>query len=548
MSGQAPQRAPTSTRTHGDKVPQQVISGRYELLEQFNEGGMGVVWRGYDAVLDRPVAVKVIRQASITSPHLAEEFAKRFRREARITARIRHPGVPQVYDAVLDESYERLFLVMELVDGVSLSAYLHPDHPLPISWAVAVAAQVATVLSHAHEVPVIHRDLKPGNILVARDGTVKVLDFGIAAILRTDVTKLTATGTPIGTYQYMSPEQVRGGRITPQTDLYALGCVLHELLSGRLVFEADSEYLLMYQHVNAAPIPLRELRPDVPEALEELVLHLLRKAPEARPADTQEVYARLLPFLPPSSQEPGAAEAGPAGAPDPTAVFRRPFAPRARARVAAAADPTPDAVLPGVQPIPVPAQLREDIEAAYAHSDALLEEERFAQAAEVLGEVIEPSALALGSESKPVLALRRRRAAVRLLGGDYRAALPEFDALADAYARIAGPTGEQARACRAQAARCRAELGQVTDALAALQGVLNVVRTVDSDVSEEAVELRHNIGMLLLAQGRAGEARRILEPLHQDMCMVFGSDDEMTVEIAEALALIRLDLDGDAAG
>jgi hypothetical protein len=257
------------------------------------------------------------------------------------------------------------------------------------------------------------------------------------------------------------------------------------------------------------------------------------------------VYARLLPFLPPPGQEPGTADAGPAGAPDPTGVFRHPFAPRARDRAPAASGPTPTTVDPGAQPVPVPAQLREDIKEAYAHSDALLEEERFAQAAEVLGEVIEPAALALGSESKPVLALRSQRAAIRLLGGDYRAALPEFDAHADAYARIAGPTGEQARACRAQAARCRAELGQVTDALAALQGVLNVVRTVDSDVSEEAVELRHNIGMLLLAQGRAAEARQVLEPLHQDMCMVFGPDDEMTVEIAEALAVIRLGLDGD---
>src|SRR5690606_29240062 len=127
----------------------------------------------------------------LASPGLAEEFAKRFQREARITARIQHPGVPQVYDAVLDASLERLFLVMELVDGVSLTRYVDPAHPLPIGWAAAVAAQVATVLSHAHRIPVIHRDLKPSNILVARDGTVKVLDFGIAAILRTDVTKLT---------------------------------------------------------------------------------------------------------------------------------------------------------------------------------------------------------------------------------------------------------------------------------------------------------------------------------------------------------------------
>ncbi|MFE7620343.1 serine/threonine-protein kinase [Streptomyces sp. NPDC057496] len=526
---------------------QQPIAGRYELLEPLDNGGMGDVWRGYDAVLDRPVAVKLIRQQAVNgSPQLAEEFAKRFRREARITARIQHPGVPQVYDAVLDDTYERLFLVMELVDGVSLSAYIHPDRLLPVSWAVAVAAQVATVLSYAHEVPVIHRDLKPSNILVARDGTVKVLDFGIAAILRTDVTKLTATGTPIGTYQYMAPEQVRSGRTTPQTDLYALGCVLHELLSGRLLFTADSEYMVMHQHVNAAPTPLRGLRPEVPQELEELVLHLLLKAPEARPTDVQEVYERLRPFLPPPGRMPEASEAGPAGVPDPTGLFRNPYAPRARAGAGRSAGVAADPAAGQAAPVPVPAQLRAEIDEAYAHSDALLDEERFAQAAEVLGEIIEPAARALGAESRKVLELRTRRAAIQLLGGDYRAALPEFDALADAYARTDGPTGEPARACRAQAARCRAELGQVTDALAALRGLLDVVRTVDGDLSEEAVELRRDIGMLLLAQGQAVEAHRILRPLHDDLCLVFGPGDEMTAEVGEALALIGLDLDGPA--
>ncbi|MCH0538152.1 protein kinase [Streptomyces sp. MUM 203J] len=522
-------------------MPQRIIDRRYELLEELSHGGMGDVWRGYDSVLDRPVAVKLIRAQAVTSPQLADELAKRFRREARITARIQHPGVPQVYDAVLDDSHEHLFLVMELVEGVPLSAYVDPARPLPVSWAVAVAAQVATVLSHAHEVPVIHRDLKPGNVLVARDGTVKVLDFGIAAILRTDATKLTATGSPIGTSQYMAPEQVRGGRVTPRTDLYALGCVLHELLSGRVLFQADSELALMYQHVTEDPTPLRHLRPEVPAALEELVLHLLRKAPETRPADVQEVYERLRPFLPQAGQDPSPGETGPAGTPDPTALFRHPYAPRSRPRPAAA--PTPS----GEQapaPVPVPDELRADIKDAYAHSDALLEEERFTQAAEVLSEVIEPAARALGTENRQVLELRTQRAAIRLLGGDYRAALPEFTALADAYGRIAGPTSEQARACRAQAARCRAELGQVTEALTALEAVLAVVRSVDSDVSEEAVELRRDIGMLLLAQGRAAEAVVVLEPLHDDLNVVYGPADELTAEIAEALALIRLDLDG----
>ncbi|WWQ69204.1 serine/threonine-protein kinase [Streptomyces sp. Q6] len=502
---------------------------------------MGTVWRGYDAVLDRPVAVKLIRQQSVTSAELAVEFAKRFRREARITARIQHPGVPQVYDAVLDDSYERLFLVMELVDGVPLSRWTGPNRPLlPIGWAVAMAAQVATVLSYAHEVPVIHRDLKPGNILIARDGTVKVLDFGIAAILRTDVTKLTATGTPIGTYQYMAPEQVRNGRITPQTDLYALGCVLHELLSGRVVFTGDSEFSLMYQQVSAAPTPLRELRAEVPAALEELVLHLLRKAPEARPADVQEVYERLRPFLPqPGEDGPTPTELGDwAGAPDPTGIFRRPYAPRARARTPSA-QATPTASVPAVVPAPVPDSVRQAIKEARDHANLLLEEERFAQAAEVIGEVVQPAAQALGADNKRVLDLRSFRAAIWLLGGDYRAALPEFDQLTDAYARTEGPTGEQARACRAQAARCRGELGQVTEALATLSDVLGLVRTIDGDASEEALDLRRDIGMLLLAQGRAPDARAVLEPLHADLCVVYGEDDEMTAEVAEALSVIR---------
>jgi hypothetical protein len=290
-----------------------------------------------------------------------------------------------VYDAVLDDSYERLFLVMELVGGVAHPSYIHPERPLPVSWAAAVAAQVATVLSYAYEVPVIHRDLTPGNILVARDGTVKVLDFGIAAILRSDVTKLTATGTPIGTYQCVAPEQVRGGRTSTQTDLYALGCNLHELLCESLLFTGGSEYVVMSQHVNAAPTPLRALRPDVPAALEDLVLHLLLKAPESRPADVQEVYERLRPFLPPPGQKPSPGEARWDGAPDPTGIFRNPYAPRARA--GEGSRPTaegPDVAAPG--PVPVPEQLRAEIEQAYQHSDALLEEERYAQAAEVLGE------------------------------------------------------------------------------------------------------------------------------------------------------------------
>ncbi|MDI2125089.1 serine/threonine-protein kinase [Yinghuangia seranimata] len=522
-------------------MPPQVISNRYELVQPLSHGGMGDVYRGFDRVLDRPVAVKLIRQAVVgSSPELAEEFAKRFRREARITARIQHPGVPQVFDAVLDASHENLYLVMELVDGVPLHDYIDPAAPLPISWAAAVGAQVCTVLSHAHAVPVIHRDLKPSNIMVARDGTVKVLDFGIAAIMRTDVTKLTATGSPVGTSHYMSPEQVQAARITPQSDLYALGCVLHELLSGKTLFDGSSDFARMLQHVQAAPTPLRELRPDVPEELEELVLHLLRKRPERRPVDTQEVHERLFPFVPPAGSTPEPHEAGQPGVPDPTRVYRQPYAPRPRPTATAA--PAPTTVNPNAHPlpVPVPAQLQEDIKAAMAHADALLDDERFAQAAEVLYEVIPPAAAALGPDNRKVLDLRQQRAAVLFLGGDFRSALPEFDALAQAFSRTEGPASEYARSCRVQAAHCRAELGQVTAALEQFEAVLRQVRSVDSDVSEEAIELRRAIGFLLLSEGRFAEARHVLEPLYSDLCVVHGSDDEDSLEIADALARIRL--------
>ncbi|MBO4209269.1 serine/threonine-protein kinase, partial [Micromonospora echinofusca] len=274
------------------------IAGRYELVDEIRSGGMGQVWRGYDAVLDREVAVKLIRPDVISSAEQAEEFAKRFRREARVTARIQHHGVPQVYDAVLDTSYDRLYLVMEYVRGTSLRAYISQLHPLPVEWAAAIAAQICTVLSHAHAIPVVHRDLKPDNVLISDSGAVKVLDFGIAAILRTDVTRLTGTGGMVGTHHYMSPEQIQGAQITPQTDLYALGCVLHELLVGKTVFDGGPEFELMRQHVYEPPTPLRAVRPDVPDTLEQLVLQLTAKVPEQRPRDAYDVYERLLPFLP----------------------------------------------------------------------------------------------------------------------------------------------------------------------------------------------------------------------------------------------------------
>lgn len=517
------------------------IGDRYELIEEIDSGGMGIVWRGYDMVLDRPVAVKRIRPDAVQTSSVAEEFARRFRREARVTARIGHHGVPEVYDAVLDRSFEQLYLVMELVRGTTLRHFIDPNQPLPFSWAAAIAAQISTVLSHAHAVPAVHRDLKPDNVLVCDDGSVKVLDFGVAAILRTDVTRITATGSPVGTHQYMSPEQVQAVQITPHSDLYALGCVLHELISGQPVFSGGSGFELMRQHVYEEPAPLGSLRADVPSSLEALTLGLLAKAPEERPADAYEVYERLLPFLPSPGSEAPAEEQRPAETPDPTWLYRRPNAPRPRPETthAQVEEPADDqAVAPS--DVAPETSLRDAIREAVSQSDALLEDERFAQAAEVLQEVITPAGEALGAENPRVLKLRTRRAAILIVGGEFRTALPEFDALASAYRRTVGPNSKQAMDCMRQAAHCRAELGQVTAALGQFRAVLDQVRAHEGDASEAALDLRQNIGVLLLSESHTQEAVAVLRPLYEDLCLVYGADGEEAQEVAGILTRIRL--------
>ncbi|MFF5213410.1 protein kinase [Streptosporangium sp. NPDC000396] len=506
------------------------VGRRYELVEEISAGAMGQVWRGYDAVLDREVAIKLILPGIVSSAEDAEVLAKRFRREARITARINHHGVPQVYDAVLDEDFTRLYLVMELVHGTLLSAFVSPGNPLPISWAVAVIAQVCTVLSHAHAIPVVHRDLKPDNLMVAEDGTVKVLDFGIAAILQTGVTRLTAAGALMGTTRYMSPEQIQAVQVTPQSDLYAVGCIMHELLTSRPVF-ADGPRLVQ-QHLFEEPPPLRGIRSDVPAELERLTLELLEKLPERRPVDAQMVFERLLPFLPDRGSSPSASERSSVGIPDPTRPYRNPCAPRRRPEQAVT-ELAEDEVVSADDALKV-------IKAALEQSDELLGEERFAQAADVLRAVLKSSADALGADNRRVLSLRQRRAAILVIGGDFRRALPEFDRLAEAYARIAGPGDIETLECRRQAALCRAELGQGAAALEQLRQVLVRYRAAKSDGDEAVLELRRDIGSLLATEGHAEDAIAVLQPLEQDLDLLYGPAHPLALEVRDLLARLRL--------
>ncbi|WP_244524413.1 protein kinase domain-containing protein [Trujillonella endophytica] len=257
-----------------------LLGGRYALEERIATGGMGEVWRGRDVVLQRAVAVKVLRSEFADDP----TFIQRFRAEARNAASLSHPNIAAVLDygeASPDEAGEHLaYLVMELVDGAPLSARLSADGPMEPQAALSVLRQTAAGLAEAHRHGVVHRDVKPANILVRADGAVKLTDFGIAR--STDSVHLTRTGQVIGTAQYMSPEQAKGEPATPASDVYALGLVGYESLTGHAAFAGDNPVTVALKHVVEDPEPLPA---DLPHEVRDLIDSALVKDPQDRVPD-----------------------------------------------------------------------------------------------------------------------------------------------------------------------------------------------------------------------------------------------------------------------
>ena len=250
---------------------------------------MAEVWQGHDERLDRPVAVKVLDRRALADPTVVA----RFDREARAVARLTHPNIVSVYDVGVDNDMP--YLVMELVHGQSLAALIDGG-PISIDDAANIAVQVCDALQAAHEAGVVHRDVKPANILIAPAGTAKVCDFGIARVSQATQAGLTRSQVTVGTAEYMAPEQASGGPVDARTDLYALGCVLYAMLTGGPPFHGDNALAVMWQHVNQPVPPVASLRPDVPGALDELIGRLLAKNPESRPATAREVRDRLAPW------------------------------------------------------------------------------------------------------------------------------------------------------------------------------------------------------------------------------------------------------------
>lgn len=274
-----------------------VLAGRYELGQKLGSGGMATVYEAHDKLLDRSVAVKLLRSDAL-SEHTARQ---RFSAEARAAASLTHPHAVAVYD--VNSGDEQPFIVMELVRGRTLEDVLNDTGRLDDSQAIAVGSQVLAALHAAHRRGLVHRDVKPANILLP-DGVVptrpdelpgvKLADFGIAKAVSDATVGLTRVGQVIGTPKYLSPEQVKGERATGQSDLYAAGVVLYEMLAGRPPFERDSALSLALAHREDEPPPLSDLRPDLNPALVALVHRALSKDPADRPADANEMRDALI--------------------------------------------------------------------------------------------------------------------------------------------------------------------------------------------------------------------------------------------------------------
>jgi eukaryotic-like serine/threonine-protein kinase len=269
--------------------PPRVLSGRYELVHLVARGGMAEVYRAHDRLLDRPVAVKVL------FPELSIDrtFVERFRREAQAAANLSHPNIVPVFD--WGEDGGTYFIVMEFIDGRPLSSILRTAGPLHPDRAAEIAADVALALDYAHRHGVVHRDIKPGNVLITDEGQVKVTDFGIARAINTDES-LTQTGAVMGTATYFSPEQAEGLGVDARSDIYSLGVVLYEMVAGRPPFVGDSPVAVASKHVREQPPAPRQFNPSIPEDLEAIILKCMTKSPEFRYDTSVDLRIDLLRF------------------------------------------------------------------------------------------------------------------------------------------------------------------------------------------------------------------------------------------------------------
>lgn len=263
-----------------------ILGNRYEIIEKVGNGGMATVYKATDLVLKRYVAVKVLRDEFTTD----EEFIKRFETEAQSAAKLVHPNIVSIFDVGIDNGI--YYIVMELIQGKTLKEIILEERgPLPWKWSVNVAIQIASALEMAHKNNIIHRDIKPHNIIITEDGIAKVTDFGIAKAVSNST--ITAFGKTIGSVHYFSPEHARGGYTDAKSDLYSLGVVMYEMVTGRVPFDADTPVSVALKHMQEEPVPPIEVNTHLPEAVNKIILKALKKDPMLRYQTSTELLQDL---------------------------------------------------------------------------------------------------------------------------------------------------------------------------------------------------------------------------------------------------------------
>ncbi|MDW4897389.1 tetratricopeptide repeat protein [Streptomyces californicus] len=548
------------------------IQSRYRLIELIGRGGMGEVWRALDESLGRQVAVKCLKPVG---PQHDQAFTRvlreRFRREARVAASLQHRGVTVVHD--FGEYEDVPYLVMELLDGQNLSQLLEENkqHPLPVEHVVDIAEQVADALGYTHRRGIVHRDLKPANIMRLTDGTVKICDFGIAR-LGHDIgmsSRLTTTGLAMGTPHYMSPEQISGQEVDHRSDLYSLGCVLYEIATGSPPFDQEDAWAVLVGHRDTPPEPLRTHRAELPGFFDRVVLDLLAKVPEERPADAGDLRRRIVlgrtgeqPALGPSPL--ARPETGQAAAARGTAMpaWTRAMTAGHRATGSApppAERPDPAAGLTGqwttaastaphtgtfvsVSAGPPAPDLLATLEERHSAGIDLGRLGRWTEAAQVHREVAAERLRLLGPDHPDTLASRYEIGFTLSRTGRADEALREFTRVAAGREGALGADHPQTLAARQATAHALGRLGRHAEAHEVYEAVLAVRERVMGPDHPDTLRCRHNLAFNLSRLGRPEESCRIAREVADARARLLGPDhpDTLVTRYEVAYTLGRL--------
>jgi serine/threonine protein kinase len=496
---------------------------------------MSEVFHGYDERLDRRVAIKVLRPpsslsipAAPDSPEATEILdalqrdRKRFLREIRTTAQLEHPGIPAVYDTgeeTAADGSKQLWLVMQLLRGSTLEAMLnYADYvaaPPSVAWAAAITAQIAAVLADVHRVDIVHRDIKPGNVMVVNGGLVKVLDFGIAILRGAGaLPRLTQVDRTVGTPAYMSPEQCLGHAVTSASDIYSLGCLLYELLTGDSPFQGTAELPMRNHHLHTPPPSALDRRHDAPAEVGALVASMLAKDPRQRPT-AKDIYDVLLPWASAAAGEEDNDER------DPTRPFRRPL-------------------LAAAKPISRTAQQGKlsdaEGEQLIANVQALMADERPSEVIRLLESGI------ARADGDPFLELQLRRflAAALFYAGEYTRAATLFDVVGGDYRKRLPPANSVVLDCAYHAGHAYAETGKPDKALPQLRFyVQNADVSGDADEAEKVLESRFVIAQMQAAAGYPDEALSELESLRPLLADAFGAHSTQVRNLDKQIARLK---------